>query len=229
MKLFTSDELKENILVKSLSIGDSGKGKTHFIGSICDHGKPFVIDSESGLLTIADKKFDGCTVNTFTEFGEAIQYYMANYEEKGYTHLIVDSFTRLQQYLAVELSPEGKLTQNQWGEVLAKLRKVANFLTKDVPTHVHVTAMAMESKDDLTGAVKVFPNIQGSFKYDLAGYFDVVMYHECGEKEGNQVYWVQTQGDERITARSRLSSIGDMPKYAPNNYSIISGLLKKED
>ena len=65
----------------------------------------------------------------------------------------------------------------------------------------------MESVDELTKKVKVYPNIHWSFKHDLAGYFDVVLYHSCGVREGKQQYWVQTEGDERIQARNRASKI----------------------
>ena len=101
--------------------------------------------------------------------------------------------------------------------------------TKQCPTHVHVSAMAMESKDDITGGVKIYPNIQGAFKYDLAGYFDVVMYHDCGVKNKEQVYWVQVQGDERITARSRLDSIKKLNKFEPNTYGIINDILNLKE
>ena len=229
MKIHKSEELMINPKVNTLSIGDSGKGKTWFAGSIADYGKPFIIDAEQGLITIANKKFDYVTVDTFKQFGEACKWYMVNAKKEGYTHLIVDSITRLQQYLAKEISPDMKLTKQQWGEILATLRNTINWLTKDCPTHVHVNAMAMESKDDLTGAIKIYPNIQGAFRYDLAGYFDVVMYHDCGEKDGKQTYWVQTQGNMRITARSRLDSIKKLNKFERNDYGIINDIIKAKE
>lgn len=229
MEIKKSSELKVNPKVNTLSIGDSGKGKTYFCGTIADYGKPFIIDAEKGLMTAANKEFDYVEVDSFEDFGKACHWYMSNYKQHGYTHLVVDSITRLQQYLAREISPDMKLTQQQWGEILATLRKTIDWLTKKCPTHVHVNAMAMESKDDLTGAIKIYPNIQGAFRYDLAGYFDVVMYHDCGVKDGNQVYWVQVQGDERITARSRLDSIKKLNKYERNDYGIINDILQAKE
>lgn len=226
MEVKSSSDLRNNPKVNTLSMADSGKGKTFFVGTIADNNKPFIIDAEGGLVTACDKEFDYVTVDSFAKYGEACQWYMQNYEDKGYTHLVVDSITRLQQYLVSSLSPDGKITMNQWGEVLATLRKSVNWLTKECPTHVHMTAMAMESKDELSGRIKVYPNLQGAFKYDLAGYFDVVLYHDCGVKEGAQTYWVQTEGDERITARSRLNALKKLDKYSPNNYGIIDAIIK---
>lgn len=229
MEIKKSSDLRVNPKVNTLSIGDSGKGKTWFAGTIADYGKPFIIDAEKGLITSCDKEFDYTEVDTFKQFGDACKWYMENHEKHGYTHLIVDSITRLQQYLAKEISPDMKLTQQQWGEILATLRKTIDWLTKHCPTHVHVNAMAMESKDELTGAIKIYPNIQGAFRYDLAGYFDVVMYHDCGEKDGKQVYWVQTQGDQRITARSRLDSIKKLNKFERNDYGIINAIIDNKE
>lgn len=225
MEIKSSKDLLVDAKFNTLSIGDSGKGKTVFATSIAKYGKPFVIDAEGGLMSGANQEFDYVTVNDFNSFSEACQWYMQNWEERGYTHLVVDSITRLQSYLVYGLNKDGKLTQSQWGEVLATLRKVVNWLTKECPTHVHMTAMAMESKDELTGGIKIYPNIQGAFKFDLAGYFDVVMYHDCGERDGEQVYWVQTQGDNRITARSRLDSVKKLNKFEPCDYGIINNII----
>jgi hypothetical protein len=229
MQIRNSSSLKTDSRVTSLSMGDSGKGKTFFAGTICDHGKPFFIDSEGGLKTVANKDFDYIGVNSWQEFLDGCAWYYNNHEERGYTHLVVDSFTRLQHYLMKSINDDGKLTQSQWGEVLASLRKVIDRLTKTCPTSLHVSAMAMESKDELSGGIKIYPNLQGAFKYDLAGYFDVVFYHDCGEDKGEQKYWVQTQGDQRITARSRLNSIKQLEKFEQNNYGIIANIFKGEN
>ena len=228
MKINNTKDLASGERVTSLSIGDSGKGKTFFAATIADYGKPFIIDAECGLATAADKDIDFTTVNTWAEFLSACAWYFKNYEAKGYTHLVVDSLTRLQSYRAKELSDTGKLTISQWGEILADLRAVTDRLTKHCPTSLHINAMAMESKDELSGAIKIFPNIQGAFKHDLAGYFDVVLYHDCAEKKGEQVYWVQTKGDQRVSARNRYDSINPMKKHEPNNYGIIARTFKKE-
>jgi AAA domain len=227
MQIKTNDASSRPDRVTSLSLGDSGKGKTFFTGTICDHGKPFIVDAEGGLGTISNKKFDYCTVNTWHELREACAWYYNNYREKGYTHLVVDSITRAQQYLANDVSKDGKLSQQQWGEILIHLRTLVDKLTKTCPTSLHITAMAMESKDELTGGIKIYPNIQGSFRYDLAGYFDIVVYHHCGEKDGKQQYWIQTQGDERILARSRYQQLKELKKYEKNDYGIIADIINK--
>lgn len=237
MEIKSSKEILDNVKVNSISIGDSGKGKTHFIGTMCDYGKPFVIDSESGLLTIADKKFDYVTVSSWQEFKDALTWFMINHEmnqqtgeHTGYTHLVIDSITRLQNYLIKEVVGDDKKspTMAQWGDALAHMKVLLDKLTKSCPKPIHMTAMAKEDTDEKTGFKKIYPNLQGGMRFDLAGYFDVVLYHDCGEKDGKQVYWVQTQGDERTVAKSRLDCIAKLNKYEPNSYSIIANIFKQE-
>lgn len=225
MQIQSSKDIKVT-KVNSLSVGDSGKGKTHFVGTICDYGKPFVIDAEGGLMTIMGRQFDYTTVNTFKEFQDACAWYVTNYKQHGYTHLVIDSISRVQNHLVFSLSKDGKLTQQQWGEVLATLRKIIEWLTKECPTSIHVTSMAAESKDELTGMVKVYPNIQGSMKYDLDGYFDVVLYHDAKDEQGKSIYYVHTHGDNRIIAKNRAQSFAPMKKYEANSYEIVARILK---
>lgn len=225
MEISNTSDLKNLKRVTSLSISDAGKGKTWFLGTMAKYGKPFIIDTEMGMTTIADKNIDYVTVKSWKDFLAALTWYWKNWEEKGYTHLGIDSITRAQMYRVFELNKDGKLDRGQWGEVLADVRKVISRLTLECPTSVHVNAMAMESEDELTKITKIFPNLQGAMKFDLAGYFDVVLYHHSGEKNGEQQYWVQTQGDQRIPARSRLTAVKPLKKFEQNDYGILADIL----
>jgi len=215
-----SSDLKANLRQTILSIGDSRTGKTHFIGTMCEHEKVLVINAEDGLATIADKQFDAIKVNSFAQFKEALNWYMS-VGHKDYTMLSIDSLNRVQSYLQYELDADGKLSQNQWGEVLATMRKFIDVLSKQCPTSLHITSMAMESKDELTGQIRIYPNIQGSFKYDLTGYFDTVLFHTCApDKDGSTKYWCQIQGDSRVIAGSRHQALKGM-KNIPADYGFI--------
>ena len=222
-----SNEMFKDRKQSILSIGDSRTGKTFFIGTMCDHEKVLVIDVEGGLSTIEGKNFDSIRVKTFKEFKEALNWYMSE-GSKNYTMLSIDSINRVQAMLAVELQPDGKLTQNQWGEVLATLRKILDVLSASCPTSFHVSTMAMESKDELTGRVRIYPNIQGSFKFDLTGYFDSVLYHHAKpDAQSNTQYYCQLQGDTRVIAGSRLIKLAGI-KNILNDYGQIISLINKE-
>lgn len=227
MEIKSTKTIANDGTIRSLSIGDSGKGKTHFSGSISKYGKPFVIDVEKGLSTCAGLDIDYVAINNWDELGEAYGWFLANYKEHGYTHLVIDSLTRLQEYWIRDNAPDGKMTQAQWGQCLAWMKKFVDKVTRECPVHVHMTAMAMESKDEITGGIKVFPNIQGQFKHNLPGYFDIVLYHDCGVREGKTIYWVQTEGDQRIIARNRLNTVSPMAKLEESDYGIIARIYNK--
>jgi hypothetical protein len=222
-----SADMFKNRKTSILSIGDSRTGKTYFLGTMCAHEKVLIIDVEGGLSTIEGKSFDSVRVKTFKEFKEALNWYMSG-GYNDYTMLSIDSINRVQAMLATELSPDGTLTQNQWGEVLATLRKILDVLSASCPTAFHVTSMAMESKDELTGRIRIYPNIQGSFKFDLTGYFDTVLYHHAKpDTKGDTQYYCQLQGDTRVIAGSRLVKLKGI-KNIHCDYGEMLSLINKE-
>ena len=227
VKIIKSEDMFVNRRQTILSMGDSRTGKTAFLGTICDHEKVLILNAEDGLSTIEGKKFDAIRVTTFKEFKEALNWYLTE-GHKDYTMLAVDSINRVQSFLAFELDKDGKLTQNQWGEVLATLRKVLEVLQTKCPTGYFMSSMAMESKDELTGRIRIYPNLGGAFKYDLTGYFDTVLYHHAkADTKGETQYYCQLQGDTRVVAGSRLTGLKGI-KNIPCDYGIMIGILNKE-
>lgn len=245
MDIKTSEDLKTSTKTTTVCIGDSRKGKTYFIGTMADHGKLFVIDCEEGLSTIKSKKFDYVTVSNWEEAREVLNWFMVEGQTK-YNMVAIDSVTRLQSYLKQFLinQPDGYTEQNPRGtgknagimtmskyDVLATmLRKVIDTLSKLEGISFHVNAMAGEDKDDVSGMVKIFPNLQGGFKFDLVGYFDTIMYNQMGkDKEGNTCYWSEIAGSDRNCAGTRLEEV--KTKYGnvmPNDYGCIVAALKGE-
>jgi len=236
MQIQTSADVVSSTRTTSISVSDSRKGKTHFIGTMADHGKLFVIDVECGLSTITDKKFDFVTVHNWKEIEEALEWYMLE-GQKTYTHLAIDSITRIQSYLKEYLIQEpdshkknkGVMTMGKYDTLAIKLRKIVDVLTKQCTSSIHMTAMAQEEKDKLTGAVKIFPNLQGGFKFDLVGYFDTILYNQMGlDAKGNPAYWCEIAGTERNCAGTRLQKVKQAyPKVMPNDYTCIVNALKE--
>jgi hypothetical protein len=226
----------------TLSHGDSGKGKTYFVGTICEKGKPFIIDTERGLLTIEnlEGQYDHTTVHNYTEFATACDYYFENAKEKGYTHLVIDSVTRLQKLLidqilkvpesttlsALSLKPK-TLSIREWGEVNSTMNSVIDNICSRCPTSVHMTALSGESTDKVSGITKVWPLIQGGFRFSFPGYFDMVLYHDSTMTNGKVTYHIQTEGCNRNIAKNRLSHVKKLRALEPNSYEVISNILKE--
>jgi len=225
-----------------LSHGDSGKGKTHFIGTMCKFGRPFIIDTERGLLSIADKdgQYDHSTVSTYREFVAAVDWYFANAVEKKYTYLVVDSITRLQRLLideilkvpmgdtlsALALKPK-TLSIREWGEINTTMTAVVDTICLKSPTSVHFTALSGESTDEVSGITKVWPLVQGGFRFQLPGFFDLVLYHDSQLKDGKVNYYIQTEGCARNIAKNRMGHLGKLKTFELNNYEVIHNVLKE--
>lgn len=234
MEIKDSSSIKQNNRTTSISIGASRVGKTHFIGTMADVGKLLILDAEDGLKTIRDKKFDYVTVNNWVETEEALNWVMTNSLDGGYTHFAVDSLNRVQtyfiEYITAEKDEHGKnagmMTMNKWGVVLAKIRKIVDVLTKQLPLSVHMNVTAMESKDEVTGATMLYPALSGTFKHEVLGYFDTILYHRAALDNGNQKYWCQLGADSRIIAGTRIQELknkfGDV---MPNDYAHIHEAL----
>lgn len=227
----------------SISIGTSRVGKTHFIGTIADCGKLFILDTEDGLRTIEDKKFDYVTANTWQEAMNVLNWYMEEGYKK-YTHFALDSLNRLQVYLIdavvrdsgsvvkdknnnpVKDSNQGQMTMNKWGIVTAQTKKIVDLLTKVCPSSVHMNVTAMESKDEVTGITKLYPALSGAFKHEALGYFDSILYHRAAIDSGVQKFWIQLGADGRIDAGTRLQSVKKMyGAVMPNDYACIHNTL----
>jgi len=229
MEIKKSGDIANSTKTTSISIGDSRKGKTYFIGTACDLCRVFIIDAESGLKSIKDKKFDFVTVNTWKETEDALTWYLTE-GYQNYDLLAIDSITRIQSYLKEQLKDgpdehgknKGNMTMGKYDILAIKLRKVVDVLTKKCPTSVHMTAMAGEFHDELTGATKIYPNLQGGFKFDLLGYFDTIMYHNMAVTKDGEQYWCEIAGSERNCAGTRLAELkATYGKAMPNNYKCI--------
>ncbi len=208
MKLITGEDVsqqKNHILL----IGKPKKGKTHFIGTMSDHEKVFIVSLEKGLAPIKGKKFTGVEVSNFKEFQEAVEYFMKSYKKEGYTCLAIDSITRMQSYLISELNGgkvKEKLTFDKYAEMLATMRKMLDALTKAQDFCVVIVAHEREA-DDMKASSNG-PLLDGAIQYEIGGYFDTVLVAENGlDKDGKIKYWLKVQGNERCIAGTRLQHL----------------------
>lgn len=237
MEIKKSSEIAASERTTTISIGGSRVGKTHFIGTACDVRRVFILDTEDGLKTIADKKFDYFTANNWTEVQQVLNWYMSE-GHSNYDVFAIDSINRLQHYMldaikadsaAVGVSGDkykGEMTMNKWGLLTAQTKKIVDLLTKLCPTSVHMNVTAMESKDEVTGMVMLYPALSGAFKHEILGYFDTILYHKAGIEKGEQKYWCQLAADSRVQAGTRLQVLRTTyGNVMPNDYACIHNAL----
>ncbi len=234
MDIKSSETISLSTRTTSISIGDSRSGKTYFVGTMCDSKrKVFILDTEGGLETIKDKKFSFCTVNTWDEAKNVLDWYMMEGYKK-FEYFVIDSLNRLQTYLIDDITDKpdehgknrGIMTINKFGILSAKLKKVVDVLTKKCPSSVHFIVTAAESKDEVTGATRLYPAIQGSFKFELLGYMDTILYHRSAiDKEGEK-FWCQIGSDSRVIAGTRIKKLKDTyGTVMPNSFECIAESL----
>ena len=223
--------------VKMLVCGDRGVGKTVFS---CSVDRTIFIDVEGGSLSIQkrikDKKVARKRFDTFDE----IEEFVRGLREKGSKAdtLVIDSITELQKKLMdsmVAQHPEVKrpygdgLTVGDWGYNTERMRRFIR-MARDLDMNVIFTALAMDEKNEMTGAVKTLPKMSSKLSADVCGYVDIVGYlyvdnatDEDGESVPVRRMLVQPVGMYYAKDRSgALGNVIDNPTF-PGIYNTIFG------
>lgn len=228
--------------VKMLVYGDPGVGKTVFS---CSGDRTIFVDVEGGSLSVqgrikskkvAKKRFD-----TFDEIEDFIRGLREKGSGKAET-LVIDSVTELQKMLMdsiVANHPEVKrpygdgLTVGDWGYNTERMRRFIR-MARDLDMNVILTALSMDEKNEITGAVKTMPKMSSKLAADVCGYVDIVGYLyvdsiQDTDDEGNtqsstmRRMLVQPVGQYYAKDRSGiLGNVVDNPTF-PAIYKMIFG------
>lgn len=223
--------------VKMLVYGDPGVGKTVFS---CSGDRTIFIDVEGGSLSIQKRiKAKKVVRKRFDTFDE-IEEFVRGLREKGSKAdtLVIDSITELQKKLMdsiVAQHPEVKrpygdgLTVGDWGYNTERMRRFIR-MARDLDMNVIFTALAMDEKNEMTGAVKTLPKMSSKLSADVCGYVDIVGYlyvdnvtDEDGESMPVRRMLVQPVGMYYAKDRSgALGNVIDNPTF-PGIYNTIFG------
>lgn len=223
--------------VKMLVYGDPGVGKTVFS---CSGDRTIFIDVEGGSLSIQKRiKAKKVARKRFDTFDE-IEEFVRGLREKGSKAdtLVIDSITELQKKLMdsiVAQHPEVKrpygdgLTVGDWGYNTERMRRFIR-MARDLDMNVIFTALAMDEKNEMTGAVKTLPKMSSKLSADVCGYVDIVGYlyvdnmtDEDGESVPVRRMLVQPVGMYYAKDRSgALGNVIDNPTF-PDIYNTIFG------
>lgn len=170
--------------LKMLVYGDPGVGKTVFS---CSGDKVIFIDVEGGSLSVQQRIKDKKVVKKKFETFDEIESFVRSLREKGpgkADTLVIDSVTELQKKLMdsiVANHPEVKrpygdgLTVGDWGYNTERMRRFIR-MARDLDMNVIFTALSMDEKNEITGAVKTMPKMSSKLAADVCGYVDIVGY-----------------------------------------------------
>lgn len=138
---------------------------------------------------------------------------------KSLDGIAVDTLSTLGDQERNRIARNSTLTRQQWGEYGTGVRRLLKFI-KHIPIPVIVTTHITLSKDDFTGFQHQVPLIKGSTKDDMGKYFDVVLYAETKQIDGESEYRFLTSHNNTQPAKDRLNCFPDN-QYIPQNLAPI--------
>ena len=206
----------KNGFLNMLVYGASGTGKTVFAAT---SPTPLFLDMEGGLLSVAGR-VDRAEIKSFGDLKEAYRYLKAG--EHKYATVVLDSLTELEKIVMGAVLAEAGCEvprHGEWNLWTTRMRDIVRAF-RDLPMNVVMTALEAEIKDEVSGAVMKRPAMPGRFGFELAGYFDLVLYLslEREAESGTPVRHVRTVGDERLVAKDRF---GKLPPFIESSFPLI--------
>jgi hypothetical protein len=146
-----------------LIMGDSGTGKTHFIGTM---PKPFVADFDRGLATLygKDVKAVAYSKEDWQEFKNEVQRWRkgAQYDCETFA---LDSLTMAAEAAMFHVLKKNGRAQGQptiadWGEAIREVKDLLDWVST-LPCNVIVSAHNQLEKDEMLGDIQYRPLIFG--------------------------------------------------------------------
>lgn len=200
-----------------LLMGDSGTGKTHFIGTM---PKPVVLDFDRGLATLAGKDVQAMQMGGWAELKTEIEKWRTAGAQYGAETLAIDSLTMAADAAMTHVLQKngrgaGQPTIADWGEAIREVKDLLNVVTT-LKCNVVVTAHTQLVKDELLGDVQWVPLIFGKDLPNRLGiWFDevylttVLSTIEGGKKQNS--YKLQVKPDSRMKMlKSRMNTDGKL-------------------
>lgn len=206
-----------NGCLNMLVYGVSGVGKTVFAATAPE---PLFLDMEGGLLSVAGSRVDRVEVKNYGDLKEAYRFLKAG--EHKYASAVLDSLTELEKIvMGSVLAETGREAprHKEWNLWTARMRDIIRAF-RDLPLNTIMTALEAEIKDEATGAVMRRPAMPGRFGFELAGYFDLVLYLyvEQDRASSNFLRHLRTVGDEHLVAKDRF---GKLPPIIEPDFALI--------
>lgn len=201
--------------VSAFMWGKPGTGKTHFIGTF---PKPYVLDTDGGLLTLIGKDAIGFTtemdMNVYETFINIIQD--AKMKQGPFAPgggledretIAIDSFSQLSAILFEQIMEENpKDTRAAYGFLLKRMTTLTSLFKELKLYGYHIVGTAGESnkENSLTGQMEPVPNIAGSFRDFIAHLFDLSLWTEVVTRNGVPKYYAYSLSERQHAAKERF-------------------------
>jgi len=197
-----TDLEEEQGFLKLLIFGESGVGKTVLASTaalVPSMSPMLFLNIEGGLLSAQKQaprlklpkgSIKSLRLNKFLDI-EPIYNTLAD-SEHSFRTVVIDSLTELQKCSMEQIMRDVARkdatrdldipAQRDWGKTIEQIRRVVRGF-RDLDMHVIMTCLAKEDKDELTGEVKVRPDLPGKLAGQVPAFFDEVFYMYNAVKE----------------------------------------------
>lgn len=202
--------------------GDSGVGKTHFVGTAQDHkltSPLLVLDIDGGVSTLRRRK--DIDVVQIRKFSALVAVYKDLYnaipsdgKKFPYGTIAIDTFSELQSIdLADIMAFMGRTNdkidpdipdQRGYGKSLSHMRDVIR-LFRDLPCNTIFTCHTQSERDNNMRLVH-YPKLTGQMRMIAPGFLDIVAYY-FAETNGEHIDRImQFQKTETTVAKDRTNA-----------------------
>ena len=217
----TSDQ--EYSFLNSLVMGESGSGKTHYLGT-ADNKRTLIINvkSESGIFTLRDKELDVTDVDNFEEIMAVFEWLKT--AKHDYLYIGIDSLSQLQKNFEKQSANQYSDKFKMWSAIKENTKTIVDT-AKRLPFHLCFVCEVKVEKDEESGSIKVLPSLVGSAKDEIQYYFDEVFYFDKAQvKDGSPItYRCLTSSASKYPCKDRS---GKLPLIIENpNWTSISEVI----
>ncbi len=221
-------ESTENVNFKNwnaLIYGKSGIGKTVACATAPD--PMLILDTEGGVMSIAEKKKPFIRVKTWDQFRSIISKLTGGtlkdrdgnpFQPKT---VVIDSISELQklnmEWVLETSGREGKQPRiDDWGTNISMIRSAVRHL-RDMNVNIILTALDKVEKDEETGEMSYKVALQGKISDEIPAFMDFVFYLNAKQRkdaEGNEetVRFFVTKADMRYIAKDRSDKLDRFEK-----------------
>lgn len=193
--------LSNNGPIKVLVYGKSGMGKTHLISTLSN---PFVISTESGLLTLRRSQIPYVTVKSRAQLADVYRWIAGSQEARQFETICLDSISDLAEMALAEIKATTKDGRQQYGMLGDSMNQVIRDF-RDLPFNVYMSAKQEFDKDDFSGMMINRASMPGKqLAASLPYFFDeVFQLHTLTTPQGQSYRALRTQADPANDAKDR--------------------------
>ena len=211
-------EALKNNGISAIVYGESGIGKTHFVGTL--KGRTLVVAAEpNGIQTLAkSNNVDNIEVVFLPPAGKTIQEttdsynkFFASLDLANFDNLVIDSITELASQILIlhtdMTKNNGVPTQHNYLEVLCLMKYYLRSVHDHIMEGKNVIVIALEAELALSQSnegmtTKCHPALAGrKLAPEAEAIFDIVAHLE---KLPNGTRWLRLEGNDTFVAKDRF-------------------------